>query len=220
MRIAVLFYGRLRKFKEHRENFLDSIGRENTLDIFYSADAEPHSQLEEFLDLYNPVRWCNDAIENTIEHQLYKYKNPPSPDHYEFTHVRNMTKHFYNKKRVVGLLDDYIRETGTTYDVVLFLRFDLFYKEPFVFQEVQENTVYIPEGHNYALLAVNDQLAYGSFETMKKYMTLYDNVVSFLDQDAFLHPESLHYWNLRHHGIQVVRYPFAYNIYLSNGIVR
>jgi len=217
MRIAVLFYGRLRKFKEHRENFLDSIGRDNTLDIFYSADAEPQSDIQEFVDLYKPVCYSNDPIENTIEPLLYKYKNPPSPDHYDRTNVKNMTRHFYNKKRVVGLLDDYIRETGTKYNVVVFLRFDLFYKEPFVFQEVKENTVYIPEGHNYALLAVNDQLAYGSFEAMKKYMTLYDNVVSFLDQDAFLHPESLHYWNLRHHGIQVVRYPFSYTLFLANG---
>jgi hypothetical protein len=131
MRIAVLFYGRIRKFKEHRENFLDSIGRENILDIFYSADAEPQKDLDEFVDLYKPVRWSNEKIENTIEPQLYNYRNPPSPDHRNFTNVKNMTKHFYNKKRVVGLLDDYIYETGTKYDVVLFLRFDLFYKEPF-----------------------------------------------------------------------------------------
>ena len=103
------------------------------------------------------------------------------------------------------------------YDLVFSTRLDLFYKEPLKFNGVEENTIYIPEGYNYAELAVNDNLAHGTLEVMKKYMNLYDNIIGFLEQRAFLHPESLHFWNIRHHNIHIVRYPLSYELRKESG---
>lgn len=210
MHIAVLFYGRINRFKDHHINLLESLGTEHTFDFFYSGDNEPAHLLTEFIELYKPIKICNDQIINTIEGQLYKYPNPPSPDHYDCTNIYNMTRHFINKGRVFKLLEEHIEQHAAKYDLVFSTRFDLFYKEQLNFKDVQENTIYIPEGYNYALLAVNDQLAHGSLETMKKYMNLYENIIEFLDKNAFLHPESLHFWNIRHHNINIVRYPLSY----------
>ena len=70
---------------------------DNEVDFFYSSDAESAELISEFTELYKPVAICNDRIENTIEEQLYKYPNPPSPEHYNLTSIHNMTRHFINK---------------------------------------------------------------------------------------------------------------------------
>jgi len=210
MKIAVLLYGRIKKFKDHYSNLMESLG-ENQLDFFYSSDAESLELISEFTELYKPIAICNNPILETIQSQLYKYQNPPSPDH-GIVNVDNMTRHFINKGRVFKLLENYIEKEGIKYDLVFSTRLDIFYNEQLNFNSIKENTIYIPDGRDYADLAVNDNFAHGTFETMKKYMNLYDNIIGFLDKHAFLHPESLHFWNIRHHGINIIRYPLCYEI--------
>jgi len=49
MHIALLLYGRIEKFKDNYDQILDVIGRNNTVDIFYSSDYEPPQKIAEFI---------------------------------------------------------------------------------------------------------------------------------------------------------------------------
>jgi hypothetical protein len=62
MRIAVLIYGRLNKCIEHYDNIMNSIGRDNDIQFFLSSDDSPQSQLDDFINIYKPVKYINDKI--------------------------------------------------------------------------------------------------------------------------------------------------------------
>lgn len=211
MHIAVLFYGRINKFKDHHSNLLESLGTENTVDFFYSGDNEPDHLITEFIDLYKPIQICNDRITDTIENQLHKYQNPPSPGH-SLTNIHNMTRHFINKARVFKILEDYTKKEHIHYDIVCSMRIDLLYKEQFNFKPIEENTIYIPKGSDWADNGVNDQVAYANQNTMKKYMNIYENMIELLDSYNFLHPETLTYYNIKRYNINTVRFTLSYEI--------
>jgi hypothetical protein len=212
MRIALLLYGRINKFKEHRANIIESFGKDNQVDIFYSCDGEDTSAMLEFIDLYKPIKVCNDKITDTIEGKLHRYPNPPSPEYFDLVNIYNMSRHFINKSRVFKLLEEHIEQEHTHYDLVISTRIDIFYNESFIHGNIEENTIYIPMGYNYGLLAVNDQIAHGTLSTMKKYMNMYDNIINYLETGCLMHPESLVYKNIIHNNINIVRYPLSYSI--------
>lgn len=214
MRIAVLFYGRINKYKEHHANILDSIGREHTLDIFLSCDFEPQESIEEFVNLYTPISYTNDKIYDV--NFLDRFPGVPVG-----TNIQNMVRHFTNKKRVFKLLEEHIEKEHIQYDCVLSLRLDLVFHNAFDFNVINENTLYIPYWRtpfedpslmDYGDPGINDQVAHGPLVAMKKYMNIIDTVVYLLEQNKSIpHPESLNYANLAFHSISTFRTKLTYH---------
>jgi hypothetical protein len=202
MRIAVLFYGRINKFREHRENILNSLGN-NILDIFYSSDNSPQEDIDEFINLYKPVKVTNAKIHFKMEFGNY----PKHPN----THVDRMICHFVNKMRVFHLMETHAKNENINYDAVISLRLDLLIESPFTINKIEENTIYIPEGNDFEPDAINDQIAYGSMETMKKYMNIIYNLEFIIEnQLSILHPESLTLTNLMINKVKIERFHLRY----------
>lgn len=197
MRIALLVYGRLNKCKEHYNNIMDNIGKEHNVDVFLSSDNSVETQLQEFIELYKPISYNNDKI--IYDTNLEKYEKP------EATNIDSMIRHFINKKRVFALLELYVTKESITYDIVISLRIDLVFHNSFNLISAQSDTIYIPSDNDF-LDGINDQVAYGSIDVMKKYMNIYEYIIDLLERKTTIaHPESLTLANIQFHKINIIR---------------
>jgi hypothetical protein len=210
MRIAVLIYGRLDRYAEHYDNIVESIGTQHTLDFFLSSDNAPEEVLNDFIRLYAPIDYTNSPIH--YDYDLSKYPKQPRNGK-----IHNMACHFINKNRVFALVETYIRTHDIHYDCVMSLRIDCVFQSRFVFTTVEDNTIYIPRGNDYN--GINDQLAYGKVDVMKKYNSI--DPVYLLDNNLSIpHPETLTRANIRLHNLAVKRPLIHYCLYKNLGKLR
>jgi len=204
MRIAVLTYGRLNKCAEHYPNTLDSIGKDNNIDFFLSSDNSSESLLNDFIRLYKPISYNNTPI--TYNYDLGNY-----PNRLPVVNIHHMTCHMINKNRVLSLLEEYIHKENIHYDVVISLRIDCVFHNKFIFNDLLDNIIYIPDGFDYLPYAINDQIAYGKIDVMKKYNSI--NPLDLLDKKLSIpHPESLNYANIHFHKLIVRRVNLCYHL--------
>ena len=118
---------------------------------------------------------------------------------------------FINKNRVFLLLEEYKNKENIHYDCVISLRIDLVFLNNFIFNNLEDNTIYIPHGEDYIDNAINDKLAYGNIDVMKKYNSI--NPVDLLEKKLSIpHPESLTYANIILHNLQIKRVNIKYNL--------
>ena len=137
---------------------------------------------------------------------LSKYPNKP-PE----TNIHNMTCHFINKNRVFKLLEEYISTNNIQYNCVVSLRIDCVFHNNFDFNNLEDNTIYIPLGFDWN--GLNDQVAYGKIDVMKKHNSI--NPVDLLAKNLSIpHPESLNYANIKLYELKIAR-P-CINYYLNN----
>ena len=197
MRIALLVYGRLNKCNEHYNNIMGNIGKEHNVDVFLSSDTSSETQLQEFIELYKPISYNNDKI--IYDTNLEKYEK------HEATNIDHMIRHFINKQRVFTLLELYVKKESITYDIVISLRIDLVFHNSFNLTPLQNDTIYIPSDNDF-LDGINDQVAYGSIDVMKKYMNIYEYIIDLLERKITIaHPESLTLANIQFHKINIIR---------------
>jgi hypothetical protein len=207
MHIAVLLYGRIANYKEHYSHLLYVLGKENTVDFFFSCDNAPEEDIHAFIDIYKPIYINNEPIERKFNFEQY-------PNYYNSTNFHRMEPHFVNKERVFTLLEKHIHLTKIAYDIVFCTRLDMVYSKKILFAPIQENTIYIPDDiTHYYDNWMNDHFAYGSFDVMKKYSNLYNRCGYLLDNGKSLaHPEALTFANLEDYSIQVIRFRIPYDI--------
>lgn len=199
MHIAVLVFGRLNKCAEHYNNIRDSLGKENNIDFFLSSDNSSEALLNDFIRLYKPILYTNEQIKYTCD--LKKY-----PGRLPVTNIHNMTCHFINKGRVFSLLEQHIIKENIQYDVIVSLRVELIFNNKFDFTNLENNTIYIPHGNDWINKGLNDQVAYGSLDVMKKYSSIFSNTINLLDAKVSIpHPESLTYANIHFYKLNVKR---------------
>ena len=151
--------------------------------------------MNDFIHFYKPKLYNNSIIK--YEYDLGKY-----PGAYSITNIHNMTCHFINKNRVFDLLEEYINNENIQYDCIISLRVDCIIKNNFEFDNLKDNTIYIPYGYDYLNNAINDQIAYGKVEVMKKHNSI--NPLDLLEKNLSIpHPESLNYANINFHNLQI-----------------
>jgi len=206
MKIAVLIYGRLNNCIKHYKNIVNSIGKENDIDFFLSSDNSNENIITDFIDLYNPISYINDKIEYTCNLDKYDGKRGE-------TNIHNMTCHFINKYRVFTLLEKYIEEKNIKYDIIISLRVDILIENKFIFDNIKDNTIYIPQGNDFIDNALNDQIAYGNLIVMKKYMNIFNNCELLLNQKLSIpHPESLTLANINFYNLDIFRVNLKYKL--------
>ena len=206
MKLAILFYGRINKFKSTYDSFINAIGN-NEMDIFYSCDSEDPTLLSEFNDLYKPIAVCNEKIHYSVNFSSYPGKEP-------CTNIHNMTCQFINKQRVFRLFKEHIEKTNATYDNILSTRLDLLYISSIPLCIPEENAIYLPEQYDaWHRTVYNDQLAFGNMDTMDIYMNIFNMAELYLNQGRCIpHPEFLNEANIVYHGLKLVQLPIETSI--------
>jgi len=209
MHIAVLIYGRLNRCAEHYNNIIEHLGN-NEIDFFLSSDNSSESLLNDFVHLYKPIAYTNEEI-NYDNSQINKY--PIEREEVNSYVIHNIVRHYINKSRVLSLFDKYMTEHDIKYDVAVSLRIDCLFQNSFNFDNLLENTIYIPAGFDYVYNGINDQVAYGKVDVMKKYNSIFHNMFYLLDNKlSILHSESLHYANIQFYKLQIQRPTINYNL--------
>jgi hypothetical protein len=205
MRIAVLIYGRINKCIDHYDNMIENLCQNHHVDFFLSSDNSNQKLLDKFIILYKPVTYNNDAIH--YDYDLGKY--PGGRPEITKERMHNMTCHFINKNRLFILLEKYIRSFKKKYDCVVSLRIDAVFKNKFNFNRLKENTIYIPFGYDYS--GINDQIAYGTLNVMKKYNSI--NPIKILENRLSIpHPENLTCANIYIHKLKIERPMIKYHL--------
>jgi hypothetical protein len=75
---------------------------------------------------------------------------------------------------------------------------------------IEKNSVYIPEGNDW-LSGLNDQMAIGQRDTMKKFMDVYSNIRRiYLETSIEFHPELYVRLTTRLQNIRVIRFKLDY----------
>jgi hypothetical protein len=214
MRIAVLVYGRINKCSGHYKNILWSLG-DNQVDFFLSSDNASTNDLDIFLQLYKPILYCNDRISHNYNLDIYDYLLEPYRNSIGKINNNNVICHFINKGRVFKLLEKFIEIEKVQYDYILSLRIDLVFQSQFQFDiPIKINTIYIPHGSDF-VFGINDQIAYGNLEVMKKYMNIFANIFLFLDNKITIpHPENLTKTNILYNKLTIERFNLDYFIEL------
>ena len=201
--VAVLIYGRLNKCNK---DIIKSVGNHN-VDYFISSDNSTTNDLNKCIEIYNPLSYINDSI-------TYKYNFDKYPNKRDETNLDRMTRHFINKQRVFHLLEEYIKTSNKKYDVIVSIRTDLKINSKFNFNRIHSNMIYIPRGNDFIKYAINDQIAYGTYDVMKQYMNVINNCDNILKwRKSIPHPESLTLANLELNNIKIVRFGLDYYIY-------
>jgi hypothetical protein len=224
MRIAILVYGRINRCHLYYENIIHTFGKDNQLDFFLSSDNSLDEHLINFINLYKPIEYTNEKIIPNLNYQTHVWRALDASDFDKVTmtnkresisynrgDVHNIEKHHINKYRVYKLCEKYASDNIIFYDVVLSLRFDIFFKKKMVFEKIEENTIYIPEGDDY--FGINDKFAYGDLHSIKVYSSLVLNAINliksgFSDTD----PETLLYSHLLHSNIKIQRIQFKISL--------
>ena len=203
MRVAILVYGRLDGCESHYNNYMETFGDGDHIDFFASSDDSP--LIKDFVRIYKPIAYTNEKINHYVDFSTF-------PGKYPETNIQNMACHFINKSRVFFLMEQHMSNTNIQYDAIVSLRVDVLFHNKFINNEIEPNTIYIPEGNDWHVNAVNDQIAIGSFPVMKIYNNIYNNSIELLKTGlAIPHPETLTYCNLFHNNVIIKRIQLTYS---------
>ena len=202
MRIAILVFGRLDACEQHYDNILATFGDGNQIDFFASSDDSPF--INGFIRTYKPIAYTNEKINHYVDFSTF-------PGKYPETNIQNMACHFINKYRVFFLMEQHISNLNIQYDAIVSLRVDLVFHNKFINFEMEPNTIYIPEGSDWRVNGINDQVAIGSFPVMKIYNNVYYNSIEILKNGLTVpHPETLTNCNLLHNNVMIKRISLRY----------
>jgi len=197
--LAVYFSGRILDYeinKPYFELFKKHFETKFNIDFFCSINSEVDNYHQEFITYFNisPYR-CNFETYKLPENKLEK-------------NYLNMFSMFYNNKKCVELIE----RSTKKYDVVLRYRTEVRFHNLFEIPEIlQQNTIYIPGNFDWG--GINDQIAYGNLESMKKYTELYDNMIGYnKNNNVRYHPETMLLHHLKTIKIHIVRFIFHYRL--------
>jgi len=188
MKVAVILSGELRCFEDCYPSLVSNILDYNDCDVFlhmYSDDDTERAK-----ELYEPR---STIVENkkdvTVDIDPICRVNKPSEIEPEgiFYQWRNINKAF-------GIVPN-------TYDCVLKTRYDVKYTNPIKLDMFNMNSLNVPIGGDWRG-GLFDMMAFGSYDVMKKYCSLIDNINSFVKKGIPCHSELLNSYNMRETNIE------------------
>lgn len=206
MQIAIFFSGKVENIT--KKNLLDIKARYNPI-CFVSINLNhSSSDINDFLTIMDipPDRAHFEQVQ--VPEFIYNYKKV-SKD----VNVNNVYGMFYHNKQCFELIKAYQEKTNTIFDCIIKYRSDIDNISEFLLEDsIKGNTIYIPKGSDW-IGGINDQLAYGNFDTMMKYTNVIDHIKKYLSQGIKIHPETLLAWHLKMCFLNINRFKFVYNIF-------
>lgn len=206
MKVAIYFSGRI-----HTKNFEEIKCHLNKLKSRY--DIKFFCSLNQnTLDEYT-TQFCKEFeideksinLEPTIiPNEIHNYRK------FILTNYDNTYSMFYHNNRATQLIEKYENETGHVFDVIVKYRGDIITNDIMEIHKPDDNTVYIPKDKDFG--GINDQIAYGSKETMKKYASCIDKINQYCKSGVVYHPEILLLRHLKSNELIIKRYDYDYRL--------
>lgn len=121
---------------------------------------------------------------------------------------------YTHNKKAFQIMKDYENKNHISFDIVIKYRGDIISKNPMPLPLLEENTVYIPNDHDWG--GVNDQIAIGTKESMEIYCNCIDNIPNLCySGKSDYHPETLLLNHLKESKLNISRFDFEYSLYRS-----
>lgn len=197
----MFFSGRVKSY-EYTSSLLLEFVRKHSMDVFCSINSELDEYHINFLTQFN--------VKGFVFEKFELPKNTPinAPDQKSLYAVLSM---FKNQKNCIDLISEYQNAQGIAYDLVIYMRADLIPRGSFDFDLAFDDSLHIP---NVPLhVAINDQIAYGSFPTMKKYCSVYENLEDYSSKYKIdFVPETLLKFHLDHLQVPITYFDFSYTL--------
>ena len=214
MKVAILFSGRLNIDDEIFNNFKNVFLNEVDCDVFVSHSKGYSSEyIDKFVEMYKPVKIIESDEAYPVK--IYTERNFRKN---RFTIIPNALRMYLNRKYVYNLFTEYINETNTKYDMIIYSRLDLFFNCTFKYIDIYNvinthtNIILVPEGFDYEG-GLNDQFAIMKPNEASIYSGVYDNIYRMVfEEDIELHPETLLKVHLKKYNITVGRFNCDYYI--------
>lgn len=211
MRIALLFYGRIKHFDIHRSSW-NKLFNNHEVDVFFSTNPEINEghDLSLFTKWYKPVAIDNRPnIRLDVEYahiDFSKYKQV-----HDYKTQANTLLQLCNKKRVADLLKGHAESAKKTYDFVILSRLDIPCDTlDFSTFEKDDTIFYIPEGRDHH--GICDQFLVGTYNGMINFLQLYNSVIEYLENGCAYNPETIYKWHIEKSGYLIKRFNYALNI--------
>lgn len=211
--------------------------RKKKIAVFFSGrinNKEPHKSLTNIKDIqkkYDPIffislnnevddiTFTNLVVENlNIQEDQFKSTNTNTPD-IMFTFykdpsaiVKNSYSQFKHNNECMKMIELYQKKHNMKFDIVIKYRMDInnFNDNIIEIENPITNTCYIPEGQDWG--GINDQIAYGDFESMYKYCNVVNNIVNLCQSGVKFHPETLLLHHLEKEKLNIKRFKFNYTL--------
>lgn len=199
MKIALIYTGQLRTFRRcwpnHKECIHDANSEHKISSYFYTYE-NPDLELEERNELVPNSQWiqCHQAFyPDPFGHHLFNSNKVPESQACQVLNM--MHNNLVGFSLVPHRHDVYVRIRP---DEILNgnLKFSNF--------DIKPNTVFIPQGNDYR--GVNDQFAFGDYESMKKWYSVYINAHQLFTMGTVFNAEIYHKANAELTGLDIVRF--------------
>jgi hypothetical protein len=191
MKIALCLFGQPRSFEKgyeyHKKNLLDHYD----VDTFIYLTEGDNQKIQ---DLYKPI------------HYVYSPRKPDPEIDLKYTRTANPIKHpartTHSMFRSMYMCSLLIGNSYAKYDWVIKSRTDYALNVKIPFEQLDNSKLYIP---NCRMVPErdfgNDQFAFGSYKTMMKYMSTYDNIDEYYNAGTQFNGEDLMRANLHKHNL-------------------
>ena len=224
-RLALLYSGQPRHLKECRQNHFLNFHEANPewqIDIFAHIWHEKNKSGSYFSDKYkNRGQWDDDLIQfindkwqpkKIVIEAPKKFKSHWTPDK-RFPHpINNIVSMFYSLEKANKLKQEYEDNKNFKYDCVVRLRTDEFFKNPIGnMNNYRLNTINILDEFAHLSYGVNDHFAFGNSSNMDKFLNVYSNLSTIINEGSAINPETLLGWNaIKHHKLNITKHNFNF----------
>lgn len=132
--------------------------------------------------------------------------------------IRDYAAMCYTWKRSKELLEEYEKEQGIKYDIIVKLRPDLLFTKPFDIKRGKD-VLCLPNVGRYYAGAVNDQFAVGMASSVKTYLSIFDHIVEYVNKRSTPLPRPEYYLqqHLKQNGVRYSEEFIRYYILRPNG---
>lgn len=138
--------------------------------------------------IFNPK---SILVENFNDDLFSKYKNYGGQNNY-----KSIFSQFYKVKQVSTLLDDYIKSSGITYELVIRTRFDLKFTTPINLSIINPSLFYIDKEDHGIPKMISDKFSISGYEVFKIYSIFFSRLRQLIMRLKDNVPEQLLYLHM------------------------
>ena len=208
MKVAVMFVGRIKGYAPYLSKLLEFKNRyAPTYYCSLNRPADNDEAIELFDDELNKF-----SKELGISRENMNLETTPSPEFlkdvkdYKSWSPYKAYSMFYHENRAFSLIEKDHLKNNKRYDCVLYCRADMNSEDKLVLEIPKPNVIYIPAGEDFD--GINDRLAYGTFDSMKKYCSVINGLISAESMNGMM-PESILKRHLDAEKLEVVRIKYG-----------
>ena len=241
IKVAILINGHLRMFEKTYKSFVanvlggrkdianvfihtwDTLGAPKVIDRKHDAgyDIIPTSSKSDLIEsIYSP-KTCVIDNQEEVKKSLIDYTNgaklsTSENKNFYGANLIDYCSMLYSMNQAQSFMDEYEHINNMRFDIVIKLRPDALsvQKLDFMQHPYNDSIVYTPNIATFYFNGMNDQMAIGTSNVMKRYMSLYTRIIPYLNGRVInpLRPETLMRYHLTNNNTRVITIPWRYYV--------